>query len=711
MPSMPRRQPLLHDLLVTLAAPTALFTAPSGEVGAGRSAGAQGLFHADTRALSRIRLTVSGAALEPVSSGALGPGRSHLVGLARNLGDAVPDPTVRVDRARQVAPGLFTEGLTITSAATEPVTALVRIEVQSDLLALEEVKAGVTGIPMPARLLPDGRIEWSRDSTMVRVWAQDASINALATGFEWMVSLSPGAAATLQWGCEVTDTGAVVRAAPPGETWSRPTVIADDRRFTALTGQALDDARGLRMTLPDRPQDVFLAAGAPWFFTLFGRDSLWAARMLLPLGTDLALGTLRVLAGLQGTTTDLSAEQEPGKILHELRRATFEDGMGLVLPPVYYGSVDTTALWVCLLHDAWRWGLPAGDVESLLPHLDRALEWIRASARAGDGFLRYIDHSGAGLTNQGWKDSGDAVRYADGRLAAGPMALAEVQGYAYEAAQAGAALLEAFGRPGAATSWRVWAAKLAERFRTSFWVTDEQGAYPAMALDGTGAPVDAVASNMAHLLATGLLDEKETSLVVDRITAPDMADGYGLRTMSSLAGGYAPLRYHCGSIWPHDTAIAVAGLARSGNGHRAGELIEGILAASVAFNGRLPELWGGDPRHRAPAPVPYPAACRPQAWAATAAVSLLGSILGVQPDVPAGSLTVSPAQIPGLGALSVGGLRVAGHRLDIQLNADGSTSATTDAPLALATSVGAPLPSSRTSKQEPDLRSSDRRAR
>jgi glycogen debranching enzyme len=685
MPSTPRRQPLLHDLLVTLAAPTALLTSASGDVVTGPSGGAQGLFHADVRALSTLRLTVSGEALEPVSSGALGSGRSHLVGLARNLGDAVPDPTVRVDRLRQVDPGRFTERLTITSTASESVTALVRIEVQSDLLALEEVKAGASGVPVPARLLADGRIEWSRASTTVRIRATGAVIDFAATRFEWIVPLPPGVATTLEWQVDVTDAAAVVHAAPLDDTWSRPTVNADDRRLTTLTHQGLDDAHGLRMTLPDQPQDVFLAAGTPWFFTLFGRDSLWAARMMLPLGTDLARGTLRVLAGLQGIITDPAAEQEPGKILHELRRTTFDDGMGLVLPPVYYGSVDTTALWVCLLHDAWRWGLPAADVEPLLPHLERALDWIRASARAGDGFLRYTDHSGTGLANQGWKDSADAVRYADGRLAASPMALAEVQGYAHEAAQNGATLLEAFGRPGTAANWRTWAAKLADRFRSSFWTTDENGAYPAMALDATGTPVDAVASNMGHLLATGLLDEKETSLIVDRITAPDMADGYGLRTMSALAGGYAPLRYHCGTIWPHDTAIAIAGLARSGNGHRAGELIEGLLSASAAFDGRLPELWGGDPRHHGPTPVPYPAACRPQAWAATTAISLLGSIFGIDPDVPAGTLTLNPAQIPGIGGLSVSGLRVAGHRLDIHLNADGFSTASTDAPLTVHT--------------------------
>jgi glycogen debranching enzyme len=343
--------------------------------------------------------------------------------------------------------------------------------------------------------------------------------------------------------------------------------------------------------------------------------------------------------------------------------------------------VDATALWVCLLHDAWRWGMPAADVEALLPHLERALDWIRAGAASGHGFLRYADRNGAGLANQGWKDSGDAIRHLDGTLAVPPVALAEVQGYAHEAARSGAALLDAFGRPGG-DAWRGWADDLAERFRSAFWCEDDRGAYPAMALDGTGAPVDSVASNMGHLLGTGLLDDKETSLVVDRITAPDMADGYGLRTMSSLAGGYAPLRYHCGTVWPHDTAVAVAGLARTGHGHRAAELVEGLLAASVAFAGRLPELWGGDPRRLLPAPVPYPAACRPQAWAATAAVSLLGSLFGLVPDVPGGTLVLRPAGLPALGALAATGLRLAGHRLDVALHADGSiAAATTTAPV------------------------------
>ncbi len=230
---------------------------------------------------------------------------------------------------------------------------------------------------------------------------------------------------------------------------------------------------------PVDPRDCFLAAGSPWFLTLFGRDSIWAARMLLPLGTDLAGGTLRTLARRQGRVAVPDTEEQPGKILHEVRRAQLDLGPALQLPPVYFGTVDATPLWVCLLADAWRWGLAPGQVEALLPDLERALSWLVTDADAdGDGFLEYVDHSGHGLANQGWKDSGDSIQWADGRLADPPIALCEVQGYAYEAAVSGADLLDAFGRPGS-DRLREWAQALRTRFRGSFWVEDAVGAYPA----------------------------------------------------------------------------------------------------------------------------------------------------------------------------------------------------------------------------------------
>lgn len=229
--------------------------------------------------------------------------------------------------------------------------------------------------------------------------------------------------------------------------------------------------------MPDRP--ALVAPGPagpvpgrrrPWFLTLFGRDALWAARMLLLLGTDLAAGTLRTLARRQDAVTDPATEEQPGKIVHEVRRAALRIADRLSLPPVYYGTVDATPLWITLLHDAWRWGTAPAEVEELLPHAEAALAWMREAADAsGDGFLKYVDQTGHGLSNQGWKDSDDSIRYRGGRRAHAPIALCEVRAYAYEAARAGAALPRAFGRPGA-DAWEDWADQLATRFRERFWV-------------------------------------------------------------------------------------------------------------------------------------------------------------------------------------------------------------------------------------------------
>ena len=290
------------------------------------------------------------------------------------------------------------------------------------------------------------------------------------------------------------------------------------------------------------------------------------------------------------------------------------------LPPLNYGTVDATPLWVCLLHDAWRAGLDDEDVVALLPALEAALGWLTAQTEdtpGVEGFVRYVSAGSQGLANQGWKDSADAVRFHDGTFAEGAIALCEVQGYAYEAAVSGATLLDAFDRQGG-DDLRSWAQGLKERFRAAFWCApseDGEDSYPALALDGHGRQVDALTSNIGHLLGTGLLDLEEEWRVARQVTSPALDSGLGLRTMASTEAAYAPLSYHCGSVWPHDTAIVVDGLVRAGLGDAADGLVEGLLSASVAFDQRLPELWSGEG-----APVPYPAACRPQAWSAAAAV-------------------------------------------------------------------------------------------
>jgi glycogen debranching enzyme len=330
----------------------------------------------------------------------------------------------------------------------------------------------------------------------------------------------------------------------------------------------------------------------------------------------------------------------------------------MTLPPLYYGTIDATALWICLLHDAWRWGLPEEDVRSLLPALEAALGWLRDHADPdGDGFLEYLDESGTGLANQGWKDSVDSIRFADGSIAPGPVALCEVQAYAYEAAMGAADLLDHFGRKGA-LQWREWAAAMQLRFREHFWVGEGRRRFPALALDGRKRRVDSLTSNIGHLLGTGILSDEESRLIAGLLTGEELSSGFGLRTMSRAEGGYSPLSYHCGSVWSHDTAIAIHGLIRSGLSDAAFGLVEGLLAASAGFGYRLPELYGGDARSGADRPLPYPAACRPQAWAAAAIGPIVQALTGLKvrngelvaerpASAPAGALTVSPVRFGG----------------------------------------------------------------
>ncbi|MEU8025065.1 glycogen debranching N-terminal domain-containing protein [Micromonospora haikouensis] len=688
----PRLQPLLHDLVGLVHAPTSALGDAAGQV---RPSGVQGVFHADARVLSRAELRVDDREPEALARGPVGPHAARFAGLARWLGDPGPDPTVRVDRVRRLAPAGLAEEIHVVSTAATGVRATVSVDLGCDLAPIELVKSGDAADPLAARADGPGRLAWSGGDTTVTVTGEGATVDAtgdraITPRLSWPVELPPRGAVTLRWRLAVDDPRAVVTAPPAAPTWARPEVTADDRRLVRLLDRSLDDLHALRLAEPAHPGDVFLAAGVPWFLTLFGRDSLWAARMLLPLGTELAAGTLRVLARRQGTRVDPATGEAPGKILHELRRHEFAAGAGLRLPPAYYGTVDATMLWVALLHDAWRWGLPAEQVQPLLPHLEAALAWLGEHADAdGDGLVEYVDTTGHGLANQGWKDSGDAVRFRDGRQAQAPIVLAEVQGYAYEAAVAGAALLDAFDRPGG-DRWRAHAARLADRFRATFWVDGPHGPQPALALDRDKRPVDSLTSNIGHLLGTGLLTDDESAQVARLLTTEALAGGFGLRTMSTGDAGFSPLSYHCGSIWTHDTAIVLAGLARAGYRTAALGLADGLLAAAEAFDHRLPELYGGDDRGLLGRPVPYPAACRPQAWSAASAVLLLQAGVGLYPDVPAGRVRLAPLAGPGLGALAARNLRVAGDRVDVTVTAAGE--ATVDRLPAALTAAPVPAP-------------------
>ncbi|MFC8080130.1 glycogen debranching N-terminal domain-containing protein [Streptomyces sp. NPDC057307] len=663
-------QPFLHDVCTTLYAPSLVLSRPAGDI----AGGADGFFHGDRRLLSRLSVRVEGVPVLPVSHTLSSADRTAFRAVLRGVGEHTADPAVTLHRVRSLEPGVLFEELEIANAGVKDIRVEVVVAAGSDLASMIDVKSGRPAPALSADAEGDALV-WRKDEVSVRLRASSGSprIDAAAGELRFEVALAARESWRTTLECVVTDDEplrfpAVARDAVP---WSPTGLRSADHRMDRYFARSVGDLERLLLSDPEHPEDQFLAAGSPWFLTLFGRDSLWAARMLLPLGTELAAGTLRTLARRQGTTTDARSDEQPGKILHEVRREGLKLREGPVLPPVYYGTVDATPLWVILLHDAWRWGLDPEQVRDLLPHAEAALEWLATYGDAdGDGLLEYIDVSGHGLANQGWKDSGDAIRWRDGRLAEAPIALCEVQAYGYEAAMGGAALLRTFGRPGA-ERWEEWAQRLKRRFRESFWVEDETGRYPAVALDAAKRPVDSVTSGFGHLLGTGLLDEEESALLAARLAGPQLNSGFGLRTLSTESTGFNPFGYHIGSIWPHDTAIAVHGLVRAGFPAEAASLADGLVAASAAFEGRLPELFAGHGSAADSVPAPYPASCRPQAWSAASAVTLLTAALGLEADVPAGTLRFSPRAAEGIGPLNLTGLRVAGAPLAVRLDATG----------------------------------------
>lgn len=619
-----QRQPFLQDRVVALTAPTQAWSGADGSMGSGAI---DGVFHGDTRFVRGLELVYAGAnggfaPAESIQHSLVSSDSIRFDALLRGVDDDWPDPKVRLERVRTVRDGELREVMTVRSHLDGEVEVRLRAVLTPDFAPLQDVKAGIPGTASWAVAeQSESHVELRADAASLRVSAPGASISVGAEiRIEWALRIGPRASADASFTLTMNDPALVVRGVSSAPSWVEPVLApATDARAQRWLRQSLRDLAALRLRLPDDP-DVFFAAGAPWFFTLFGRDSLWAARLLLPLDRSVAASTLRVLARLQGGAFDTATAEQPGKIMHELRAGTLSmPGEGIVLPPLYYGTVDATPLWICLLVDAAAAGMPEREVTALIPHLEAAVAWMRESA-GESGFLDYVDETGHGLSNQGWKDSGDSIQWRDGSLAQGPIALCEVQGYAYEAAVGAADILDRFGRPGG-DDLRTWAAALKDRFKDHFWVTTPEGRYPAIALDRDGQPVDSLTSNIGHLLGTGILEREDEVAVSALLTGPSMSSGFGVRTLSTAAGGYWPLSYHGGSVWTHDTAIIARGMARAGLIDDARLIADGMLAAADAFAYRVPELHSGDDAAKMSAPAPYPAACRPQAWSAAAAVT------------------------------------------------------------------------------------------
>ncbi|MFP4636443.1 MAG: glycogen debranching N-terminal domain-containing protein [Nitriliruptoraceae bacterium] len=644
----------------------------SGQIRPGQD---HGVYRDDIRMLSTLVLTLDGVEPHPLGGYPIGSGAARFSACARHAD--ITDPTLLIDRHRWIT-DTWRERIRVTNHGIDAVEVVVGIETAADFTYIFEVKHGhppapVSGIPTSHGLTFEQPLGSERTLLVVDP-RSDEQVDA---HLRWTVALPSQGAWQVELALapdEIADSGEDTSSSTTGSretgigalagSLARPLVTCSDVRFERLFDRSVADLDSL---LAADGGDRYFAAGTPWFLTLFGRDSLWSASMGLLTGVEVASETLRLLARTQGARHDPITEEAPGKILHELRYGAQVDRGDL--PPRYYGTIDATPLFVILLERAWRWGLDEASVAALLPHAERALEWMRDDGdHDGEGFLRYAASGDPRLANQGWKDSGDAISFADGHLAEAPIALCEVQGYAYRAALAGAALLDAFDHPGG-DSWRRWAQRLRNRFQAAFWVDDADGGFPALALDGQGRQVDAVSSNAAHLLGTGILDPDQEARIAARLSAPDLDSGWGLRTLSSTSPRFNPLSYHGGSVWPHDTAIAIDGLAGIGapGVAIAGHLLQGLIAAGEHLGYRLPELFGGEQRTPGSRPLPYPAACRPQAWSAGATLLALRAVFGIEPDVPAGVVRLRPMRPSPFSRLTLEDMPLAGGTLSLTL--------------------------------------------
>jgi glycogen debranching enzyme len=443
---------------------------------------------------------------------------------------------------------------------------------------------------------------------------------------------------------------------------------SDNDIFDAVLESSTEDFYALRMP---EPAGTAVAAGVPWFAALFGRDSLLSSYETLILDPELACGTLRVLASYQGQESNDERDEDPGKILHE-RRSGEMTATGEVAFGRSYGSVDSTPLFLVLAHEYFRWTADEALMRELKNAIEAATNWILDYADLdGDGLLEYKRRNPKGLFNQGWKDSGDAMRHSDGQIAQPPIALVEVQGYAVRALHGASELLRLLGEKELANRAAERSEELRKLIEERFWMEDRK--YYAMALDHEKAPLRVDASNAGHLLFSRAISVERARQTAKRLLGDGLFSGWGVRTLASAERYYNPMSYHCGSVWPHDNALIGYGMARYGLHHGACKVFQALYEAAVHFRDyRLPELFCGVERQTKSEPVHYPVSCSPQAWAAGAPFLLLTGLLGLRPSAEKGELCiVDPHLPPFLSKLRVDNLRIGGSRVTLQFKREG----------------------------------------
>ncbi|MBA3824437.1 MAG: amylo-alpha-1,6-glucosidase [Ktedonobacterales bacterium] len=618
-----------------------------------------GLYWHDTRYLRTLDLLLEGEPLISLAHSIDDDGDACQIDLCNPFlqfpdGLTLGQGAIHIRRWLELHDQRLVEHLSLTSYHQHDLTVRLGVQANADFRDIFEVRGmhrSQRGKMLPTQMQRDAltlRYRGLDDITRSSHVAFSPPADEVGqAGIYWNVILTPQQATQIRITVDLQETTTDDVTLPPPELHEEPALVVPEITtsnvfFNRLLARSLAD---LTMMSARTPEGIFPYAGLPWYVCPFGRDALLTSLEFLPWQPQVARGTLLTLAKYQGTKVDEFTEEEPGKILHEFRRGEMAHCREVPFIP-YYGTIDATPLFIILLEAYIRWTNDLAFLRELWPHAKAAAEWmLQYGDRDGDGFLEYVRNVDSGLINQGWKDSWDAVSYANGELAEAPIALCEVQGYAYAAYQGMRVLAERLGHKKEAVRWHEHAEELRARFWKAFWWESEQILY--LALDGNKRPCQVVSSNAGQCLWTGIVPTEAAGGIVARLMRDDMYSEWGIRTLSSHAARYNPMSYHNGSVWPHDTALIGAGFARYGFHREAGKLLEDLFTLSLHYErARLPELLCGFARRQGYGPTPYPVACSPQAWAAGAPFMLLSALLGLQPHADQGQLTAFHPSLP-----------------------------------------------------------------
>jgi glycogen debranching enzyme len=654
----------------------------------------EGLFAQDTRFLSALKLTVNGQRPLLLSSDKI-EYFSAAFFMRNPLAGGLAQDVLSIRRERFVGDGMQ-DSFTVQNESMERVEFDLTLEVGADFADIFAVKDHdfALGDPVRAKPLParrSGEYNEERNQFLISdegdlplktqvIFSERGEVNGSTMTFHlaleprerWSVHVEvfplPDGEPVAPRFAELRFGEEVGRVRDSLAAWQLrvPQLRASWDTLAHAFGQSVSDLASLRMRSDNGAIGKLPGAGVPWFMTVFGRDTIITCLQTLLFGPELARTALEVLADLQAKEHDPNVDAEPGKIVHEVRHGK----AARTWHERYYGTIDATPLYLILLSEVWRWTDDAALVRDLKGPALAALEWVeKYGDRDRDGFVEYERQTEHGLENQSWKDSWDSQRFHDGTLARPPIAPCEAQGYVYDAKRRTAELAREVWRDrelGARLDRE--ADELRERFDEAFWVED-RGGYYALALDGDKQRVDALCSNIGHLLWSGIVPPNRVDAIVDQLMGDELWSGWGVRTMSTGDAGYNPLSYHNGTVWPHDNSIIAAGLARYARWPEAQRVIQRMLTAARHFSYQLPEVFAGMRRSETPFPIAYPTAARPQAWAAGTPVLLLQSLLGLQPDRRRHALeTVAPPDLPSwAGTIRLAGIRAFGTLWDARL--------------------------------------------